>query len=142
MFDRVGYLVWPDKHMILTEEELNKELKIGKIKYVYDSEDLYIVNTRNEENVENKGLWNKKTNRWEINPIYYTIDPLDTKKSIYALQKEDNGKYILFNLKTKQQIGNKSYDQIYSNGLVGIDKPNNTSLHFYIDIESGKEYRN
>ncbi len=141
ILDRVGYLVWPDKHMILPKNEIKKYNKIGKISSVYNNENLYIINTCNEKNGEKKGLWNIKTNRWELEPIYSSIQSLDSKNNIYALKKEKTEAYILFNLKTLKQIGDKSYDFIYSNGFAHIKKPNNEDLYFYIDIKTGKEYR-
>ena len=57
------------------------------------------------------------------------------------MKKEKAEAYILFNLKTLKQIGDKSYDFIYSNGFAHIKKPNNEDLYFYIDIKTGKEYR-
>ncbi len=141
ILDRVGNLVWPDKHMIMPKDEMAKYNKIDKISYVYDTENLYIISLCDKQNCNKTGIWNIQTNRWEIEPNYNYIYSLDAKNNVFSLQKEKDGDYILFDNKTKQQIGDKSYNSIYNNGTVYIKQPNNEGLYFYIDIYTGKEYK-
>ncbi|MDM1298306.1 hypothetical protein HXZ94_07300 [Empedobacter falsenii] len=141
ILDRVGTLVWPDKHIILPNDELAKYNKIDKISYVYDTENLYIISLCDKQNCNKKGIWNTQSDRWEIDPNNNYIYSLDAKNNVYAVQKEKDGPYILFDLKIKQQIGDKSYNYIFSNGRVQVKKENNEFQYFYIDIYTGKEFR-
>jgi hypothetical protein len=138
ILDQIGYLVWPDKNMLLPQSELDKMSKIGKIKYIYKSENLYIINAQYKDKELRKGLWNAKSKTWELQPEYFDINVLEVKNKVFALQKEEKGQYTLFNNKTKQQIGTKTYDNIYSSGWV-LNKAENKS--YFIDLLIGKEYK-
>ena len=121
--------------------ELNKEQKKGKIKYIYQSENQYIIQIVKDDRKLKEGVWNADSKSWILAPKNYTIEILNTEHQIYALQKEKEGKYILFNNKTKQKIGSKSYDSIDSNGWVRYTNENKQQIYYYIDILTGKEYK-
>ncbi|WP_353164341.1 hypothetical protein [Empedobacter brevis] len=141
MLDRVGYLIWPDQKMILTKNELDKDWKVDKIKYVYQSENLYIIKTKSNNGGTKEGIWNSDTKKWELEPTYYSVQLLDLDNQIFSLQKEKDDKCILYSNITKHPIGTKSYDSIYSNGLVRITTENKENIYYYIDILTGKEYK-
>ncbi|MCA5005216.1 hypothetical protein [Sphingobacterium bovistauri] len=139
--DRVGYVVWPDKYMILSENELKKDQKIGKTSYVYQSGNQYITQTTKDDKKLKEGIWNADSKSWILSPENYTVEILDSERQIYALQKEKEGKFILYNNKTKQQIGTKSYDSIDGSGCVRYTSENKKQIYYYIDILTGKEYK-
>jgi hypothetical protein len=87
------------------------------------------------------GLWNSNTKTWEIKPDYHDISVLDTEKQIYTLQKEKDGLYILYGNKNKKRIGSNAYQSINSDGLVTIKLDSGQTIYYYIDIDSGKEYK-
>ena len=72
------------------------------------------------ENSKNMGLWNSRTKSWEIKPEYHSISVLDTEQQIYALQKEKDGLYTLYDNENKKSIGLISYKSVNSDGLVNI----------------------
>lgn len=139
--DRVGYIVWPDQYMILSENELKKNQKIGKISYVYQSGNQYIIQTVKDDKKLKEGIWDADAKSWILLPENYTVKILESDRQIYALQKEKEGKYILYNNKNKLQIGTKSYDSISSNGFVQFTTKDNEQIYYYIDILTGKEYK-
>ena len=141
MLDRVGYLIWPDQKMILTKNELDKDWKVDKVKYVYQSGNLYIIKTKTQNEGTKEGIWNSDTKKWELEPTYYSVQLLDLDNQIFSLQKEKDDKFILYSNITKHPIGTKSYDSIYSNGLVRITTENKENSYYYIDILTGKEYK-
>lgn len=139
--DQIGYLVWPTKEQILPKSELKKNYVIGKIKYLSSSKNLFIVSTKTSDQSVKKGLWNADSKTWVIEPQYAAIELLNVEKSIFALQKEENGMFILYNNKTKQQIGSNSYDYISYSGFVRKTVADEKQIYFYIDIATGKEYK-
>jgi len=66
---------------------------------------------------------------------------LEASKHIYAINKDKNASVILYNTKTKQQIGTQSYDYIQRDGFVRLKTTDNHDINFYIDLQTGKEYR-
>lgn len=141
MMDRVGYVVWPDKYMILSKKELEKDWKIGKIEYVYQSENLYIVEVKQEGKKTRKGIWNADTKEWGLDPSFTSIQFVDSKNQVFALQEEVDGEYYLYNYELKERIGVNSYNLIYSDGMVQVKTEGNEEVYFYIDMVTGKEYR-
>ncbi|MDR2274266.1 MAG: hypothetical protein LBF27_25380 [Sphingobacterium sp.] len=141
ILDQVGYLVWPDKQLLFTKTTLEKNWKTGKIKYVYQSEDLYLIDIKKGEQDPTKGLWNAGTKTWDLSPEFKYIEILDGKQQIFALQQEKDGPYTLYNNKTKQQIGTKSYHTINPSGLVQVKDGQHEDNYFYIDIYTGREYK-
>lgn len=139
--DQIGYMVWPDKYMLFSEEVLGQDLGKLKSSYVYDSDSLYIVKTQLENEPVKEGLWNAQSKLWEMQPNYYSVSILDDKKQIFAIQKELEGKYYLYNNKTKSEIVTPGYTYIYSSGLVRLTDDNKDDIYFYIDIPTGVEYR-
>lgn len=137
ILNRVGYLVWPDQYLIISKNELEKGYKIDKISYVYQSTDLFIVRLKGGK----EGVWDRKSSTWLLTPENYSVDILDLEQKIYAIQKEKEGKFILYNNKTKQQIGSKSYDSISGYGYVRLTNEKGEHLYFYVDVYTGKEYR-
>lgn len=127
--------------MIISKNEVEKDYKIGNIFYVNNSEILFLVEVIDSEKKSKRGLWNSNTKSWEIEPQYQSIHVLDSKKGIFTLQKVEKGTYQLYNNKMKQQIGTSAYQWISSDGAVQVDQENQERLYFYIDIETGKEYR-
>lgn len=141
VLDRIGSVVWPDRKMILPDQFNDKKWKFGKINYYGGMNDLYLIPTENDQELRTKGLWNSQQKKWEINPEYHDIAVLDIEKQIYALQKEKDGTYMLYNNEQNQQIGSKVYSSINSDGLVHIKQDSIKNIYYYIDIYSGKEYR-
>lgn len=140
VLDQVGNLVWPDRKMILPNQYVEKSWKFGKINNYTGMNSGYLIRIENENQLRTMGLWNSSEKIWEIKPEYYNISVLNSEKQIYALQKEQNGSYILFDNKNKKNIGSKAYQSISSDGLVSI-KSGSEQIVYYIDIYSGKEYK-
>lgn len=141
VLDQVGNLVWPDRKMILPDQYINKNWKFGKINYYTGMNDSYLIRIEDEKQLRTIGLWNSRENIWEIKPEYHDISVLDAEKQMYALQKDQDGLYILFNNKTKKNIGLKSYKSINSEGLVSVKNSSGETVYYYIDLYSGKEYK-
>ncbi|REC42879.1 hypothetical protein [Chryseobacterium pennipullorum] len=141
VLDQLGNLVWPDRKMILPDQFINKSWKFGKINSYMGMDDLYIIPIEDENQLRTKGLWNRSTNTWEIKPEYHEISVLDPEKQIYALQKEKDGLYTLYDHKNKKNIGSKAYQSINSEGGVSVKQNSGENLYYYIDIYSGKEYK-
>jgi hypothetical protein len=141
VLDQVGYLVWPDRKMILPNQFNDKNWKFGKISYYQGMNDLYLIRIEDGKKDRTIGLWNSKTKTWEICPEYIYISVLDTEKEIYALQKEKNGLYTLYDNKNKKSIGSKAYKSISSDGSVSVKLNSGKTIYYYIDIYSGKEYK-
>ncbi|WET50053.1 hypothetical protein PYS58_02760 [Chryseobacterium indologenes] len=141
VLDQVGNLVWPDRKMILPAQYVDKNWKFGKINSYTGMNDQYLIRIENEKQLRTMGVWNSHEKSWEIKPEYYDISVLDTEKQIYALQKEQDGLYILFNNKSKKSIGSKAYQSINSEGLVSTKLGSEQPVYYYIDIYSGKEYK-
>lgn len=131
----------PDKHMLLTSNAMEKNWKTGKIKYVDSSEDLYLIDVKRGDLESTKGLWNSSAKTWDINPDFEHIETLVGKRQIFALQEHKDGCYTLYNNKTKQRIGNKSYMTINPNGWVQPRNEQNRDEGYFIDIATGKEYK-
>ncbi|WP_144243324.1 hypothetical protein [Sphingobacterium sp. ML3W] len=140
--DQVGYNLWPDASMLIPLENIEKDWQLNKIKYVQESDDLFIILLKHEtEKIEKKGLWNRNTQQWDIEPNNTDISILDMKRHLYAVQKEKAGDYIIYNNQTKQQVGQKAYASIYANGMVRKKNDAQKDQYFYIDLETGKEYK-
>ncbi|MGH1517140.1 hypothetical protein [Chryseobacterium sp. JK1] len=141
VLDQVGNLVWPDRKMILPDQFVGKSWKFGKINWYQEMNDLYLIRIENEKQQRTMGVWNRNAKKWEIQPEYHDTSVLDTEKQIYALQKEENGLYLLYDQKNKRNIGSKGYKSIGSDGLVTVTTDSGKSIYYYIDIYSGKEYK-
>jgi len=103
VLDQIGYLVWPDAKMIIPHQYIEKNWKVGKINSYEGMNNLYIIRVEDvSKKLRMKGLWNKEKNTWEIKPEYYAITVLDAEKEIYALQKEENSLYTLYDNKNKK----------------------------------------
>jgi hypothetical protein len=139
--DQLGYMVWPNREMILPDQFIKNDWKVGKMKYYGGSKELYEVrvNTKEKQNVY--GIWNSKEQQWDVTPQYYSIRILDSEREIYAFQKEEDSLFILYDNKKKQEIGTKPYKSIYSNGMVQERTEDGGFVNYYIDIYTGKEYR-
>ncbi|WP_347219452.1 hypothetical protein [Chryseobacterium sp.] len=141
VLDQVGSLVWPDRKMILPNEYIDKKWKFGRINYYRGMDDSYLIRIEDEKQLRTMGLWNSREKIWEIKPEYYNISVLDTEKGIYNLQKEQDGLCVLFDNKNKKNIGSKAYQSINSDGLVSVKSGSGEKGRYYIDIYSGKEYK-
>ncbi|WP_230036494.1 hypothetical protein [Chryseobacterium sp. Bi04] len=141
VLDQVGNLVWPDRKMILPTQFIDKNWKFGKINSYQGMNDAYLIRIENEKQLRTMGLWDSKTKTWEIKPDYHDISVLDTEKQIYALQKEKDGLYTLYDSKDKKSMGSKAYTSINSDGLVSVKLSSEENIYYYIDIYSGKEYK-
>lgn len=141
MRDRVGYLVWPDKYVLLSNRLLDQNIKFGRIKYVYNSNNLYIVDVKLNEEDCKTGIWNSKTKEWELDPNYYAIQILNTDKHAILLQENEGGKLQIYNHKDKRLVESSDFQAIYFDGRVKFKKENGSIVYFYIDLETGKEYR-
>lgn len=141
VLDQLGNLVWPDRKMILPNQFIGKNWKFGKINSYEGMNDVYLIRIEDEKQLRTIGLWNSKTKTWEIKPEYHDISVLDTEKQVYALQKEENGLYTLYDHKNKKSIGSKAYQSINSDGLVTVKLNSGENRYYYIDIYSGKEYK-
>ncbi|MGG7438211.1 hypothetical protein ACQ7CU_09020 [Chryseobacterium arthrosphaerae] len=141
VLDQLGNLVWPDRKMILPDQYIGKNWKFGKINAYEGMQDNYLIRIEDEKQLRTMGLWNSSKKIWEIKPDYHDISVLDTEKQIYALQTEQDGPYMLFDNKTKKNIGSKAYQSINSDGWVNVQLPSGQTINYYIDIYSGKEYK-
>lgn len=141
ILDQIGSLVWPDRKMIFPDELNTEKWKFGKIHYYGGSADLYLIPIENQKQIRSKGLWNNQTKSWEIKPEFHDIFVLDTEKQIYTLQQEEDGSLILYDNKAKKMISSKTYQSIRSDGLVSVKNKSGESTVYYIDIYSGKEYK-
>lgn len=141
VLDQVGDLVWPDRKMILPGQFTDKNWKFGKINSYEGMNNAYLIRIEDEKKRRTIGLWNSDTKTWEIKPEYQDILVLDTEKQIYALQKEKDGLYILYDNATQNRIGSNAYQSIHSDGWVTVKFDSGKTIHYYIDIYSGKEYR-
>ncbi len=141
VLDQVGNLVWPDRKMILPDQFIDKSWKFGKINSYQGMGDLYLIPIEDEKQLRTKGLWNSSKRSWEIKPEYNDISVLDTEKQIYALQKEKDGLYTLYDSMNKRDIGSKTYNSINSDGLVSAKSNSGKNTYYYVDIYSGKEYK-
>lgn len=139
--DQVGYLIWPDKQMILSPEVLEKEWKIGKISYVNASENLYIVATKIADQAIKKGLWNASTQEWELEPLFHSIEVLNSSSQLFALQKQEGDNYAVYNHNKKQAVSSAKYAAVYSSGQVRVKQDGGKELYYYIDLTTGKEYK-
>ncbi|OCA72285.1 hypothetical protein BBI01_09110 [Chryseobacterium artocarpi] len=141
VLDQIGNIVWPDRKMIIPTQFVDKSWKFGKITSYSGMNDLYIIPIEDKNQLRTMGLWDSDKNVWEIKPEYYAISVLDTEKQIYALQKEKDGLYILYDNKNKKSIGSKAYISVNSDGLVNVKQNSGENMYYYIDIYSGKEYK-
>ena len=141
VLDQVGNLVWPDRKMIFPDEWNTEKWKFGKIDAYGSMGDLYIIPVEDQKEIRTKGLWNSRSKIWEIKPEYQDITVLDASEGIYALQKDKDGLYMLYNNKAKQLIGLKGYNSIHSDGLVSIKNASGELTLYFVDIYSGKEYK-
>ncbi|WES98800.1 hypothetical protein P2W68_04120 [Chryseobacterium arthrosphaerae] len=141
VLDQIGDLVWPDRKMILPDQYIGKNWKFGKINAYEGMQDNYLIRIEDEKQLRTMGLWNSSKKIWEIKPDYHHISVLDTEKQIYALQTEQDGLYMLFDNKIKKNIGSKAYQSINSDGWVNVQLPSGQTINYYIDIYSGKEYK-
>jgi len=141
VLDQLGDVIWPDRKMILPNQFINKNWKFGKINSYKGMNDLYLIPIEDEKQVRTKGLWNAGKMNWEIKPEYNDISVLDPEKGIYALQKEKEGLYTLYDNKSKKMIGSNAYQSINSDGMVTVKLNSGKTIYYYIDMYSGKEYK-
>lgn len=141
ILDQVGNLVWPDKQLLFTANTLKKDWKTGKIKYLYQMDDRYLIDVKKGELDPTMGLWNAAQKNWDLLPDFNHIEVLNGPQQILALQEHSDGPYILYNNKTKQRIGSKSYHSIYADGLVQVKGEGSVKEYYYIDIATGREYK-
>lgn len=141
VLDQVGNLVWPDRKMILPDQYVDKNWKFGKINSYTGMNDQYLIRIEDGKQVRTMGLWNSREKIWVIKPEYYTISVLDAEKQIYALQKEQDGLYTLYDHKNKKNRGSKAYQSINSDGLVNVKLSSGQRSYYYIDLDTGKEYK-
>lgn len=141
VLDQLGNMVWPDRKMILPNQFVDKNCKFGKINSYEGMNDVYLIWIEDKKKMKTMGLWNSKTKTWEIKPEYHDISVLDTEKQIHALQKEEDGLYILYDHKNKKNIGSKAYQSINSDGMVTVKLNSGENGYYYIDMYSGKEYK-
>ena len=139
--DQVGNLIWPDRQMIFPDKFNDQHWKFGKISSFQNLDNLYILPLEDQNSLRTKGLWNKGEYRWEIKPEYYDILVLDGEAQIYALQKEVDGLYVLYDNKNKHPISSKLYHSINSAGLVHVKIDSTQTSYYYIDIKTGQEYK-
>jgi len=141
VLDQVGNMVWPDRKMIFPDKFNVKNWKFGKMNGYEGMNDLYLIRIEDEKQLRTMGLWNSQTKAWEIQPEYHNISVLDTEKQIYGLQKTENDVYTLYDNKDKKSIGSKGYSSINSDGLVSVKLNAEKTVYYYIDIYSGREYK-
>lgn len=140
--DQVGYTLWPSASMVIPGSQIEKGWKLDKIRYVQESRDLFIVRLKDTaDTMQQYGLWNRKDQKWEIQPSCAAIDVLDQQRHLYAIQEVKNGPYRIFNNKLQKQVGDKQYESIYSSGLVKASADDKPAIYFYVDLSTGKEYR-
>lgn len=139
--DQIGRLVWPTQYMLLSQEVLDKEWKVGQLQYVPGSDSLYIVGTKVADETPQYGLWNASTKEWELEPTYYAINILNSVNLIFALQEHEEDKYAVYNYKEKRILTLAKYTAVYSNGRVDATLTDDKKVYYYIDLFSGREYQ-
>ncbi len=139
--DQVGYLVWPSPSMVVPSDNIKKGWKLHKVRYISGSNDLFVIRLKRiTDNQERYGLWSRTAQKWEITPEYTALSLLDSERGLYALQRDKDGVYSIYNNTTKQQVGQKTYVSIYADGLVK-QRTEQGERYFYINLETGEEYR-
>lgn len=141
VLDQLGNMVWPDRKMIIPDEFVGEGWKFGKVNTYREMDGWYLIRIENEKQQRSIGLWNSNQMIWELPPVYRDISVLDAEKQIYALQNTAENTYILYDHKDKKRIGFQAYSSINSDGLVRLVEDSGDILYFYIDIYSGREYR-
>ncbi|MCP1997333.1 hypothetical protein [Flavobacterium sp. HSC-61S13] len=141
VLDQLGNMVWPDRKMIIPDEFVGEGWKFGKVNTYREMDGWYLIRIENGKQQRSIGLWNSNQMIWELPPVYRDISVLDAKKQIYALQNTAENTYILYDHKDKKRIGFQAYSSINSDGLVRLVEDSGDILYFYIDIYSGREYR-
>ncbi|TDQ78035.1 hypothetical protein CLV99_2012 [Sphingobacterium yanglingense] len=141
IFDQVGNLLWPDRKMLFGAIDMPKDWRVGKIKYVNASPEMYIVQVKKGEEKPTWGVWDTQRKDWTIEPSYRDVNLLNTTKQIFSLQQEEEGDYFLYDNLKKAPVGNKSYRSISSDGAVRVKSAEGNEEWYYIDILTGKEYK-
>lgn len=137
--DQVGNLVWPKREHVLVNKFVDTKYSIGKISYLSNSNELFLVNVMSQDEKRTIGIWSKEKQEWEIEPEYSHVTVLDSAKGIYALRKKNDDLYVLFDNFKRKEIGVRAYKYITSEGLVQV-KLDDELISYYIDIYTGKEY--
>jgi hypothetical protein len=92
------------------------------------------------------GVYNTSTEEWQVSPKYSFIgNEIVPGVCVYTeIRNDENGTrkeyYGLLNIKTNQLITTARYNMINNDGLAGITE-NGQPIYFYINPETGKEYR-
>ncbi|SFS34194.1 hypothetical protein [Sphingobacterium wenxiniae] len=141
IYDQVGNSIWPDKHMVFKSASLPKDWKVGKIRHIsHAGADLYIAEIKKGEEKAMWGIWNTKEGSWNLSPDYSNISVLNGEKQIFAVRDSIDECFYLYDNMRKQRIGERGYEHISSDGLVGLNNGQGKEV-YYIDIFTGKEYR-
>ncbi len=141
VLDQLGNMVWPDRKMIIPDKFVDDRWKFGKVNTYREMDGWYLIGMENEKKERTVGLWNSIQMSWELPPVYRDISVLDAEKQIYALKDKVDNNYILYDHTRKKRIGSRAYSSINSDGLVHLVADSGDILYFYIDIYSGREYR-
>lgn len=134
-------MLWPDRKMLFGAIDMPKDWRVGKIKYVNASPEMYIVQVKKGEEKPTWGVWDTRRKDWTIEPSYRDVNLLNTTKQIFSLQQEEEGDYFLYDNLKKAPVGNKSYRSISSDGAVRVKSAEGNEEWYYIDILTGREYK-
>lgn len=138
----IGKIIWPSSNTIIPQDNIEAGYQVSYINRLYEDDNLFSISITKGDERSKKGIWNRKTQQWIIPAEYYNIEELNGDKHIYAVQQKYEGEFMLYDAFRNKYISEKSYRSIESTGLVRKKILNiSKDEYFYIDILTGKEYR-
>lgn len=136
----VGEILWPESDQIISPTFIEEGYQVKKIKKVYGQDSLFFVQIE-KNNVAKKGLWNSKKQQWIIPAEFDDIGILDEQNLIVSLRMEKDEGYYLYDARNRKRITHKTYKSIFADGLITNRTGPNKEEKYYIDIFTGKEFK-
>ncbi len=98
-----------------------------------------------DSDAENYGIYEPKNKKWILEPQYHSLETTaDPDVTIYSIEDKneegDSRKYGLLNMVTGKRITPPKYFWIEEDGRVR-ERHNRKSIEFYIDLKTGREFR-
>ncbi|MHC5352772.1 hypothetical protein ACYSNX_01035 [Myroides sp. LJL115] len=137
--DQIGRLIWPTKFDLLSSQELEEPSSIGTIYRVGEGSPLYIVSKKEQDQEFLRGIWNTKTKTWEVLPLYWEIESLDSEKGVFGLQKGKDDPFFLYDSSSRYIEQNSGYSRMQSSGLVVPTQP--IQKAYYMDFINKISYK-
>lgn len=93
-----------------------------------------------DETLSRYGIYDNHQKKWKLQPRYASLHPLDEDEEFWAYQLEIHGLWGVINIQNKDIVIPPKYEAINPDGRVfqTLDKKR---IYFYIDVRTGKEYR-